>query len=64
MIPPIRNKKKVLNALDVKIMATPQETKIRIAVPLEFITIEQTSGCMLTHNKNRRSKVFVKVTVC
>jgi hypothetical protein len=33
-----------LNALDVQIVAIPQEMKIRIAVPLEFITIEQTSA--------------------
>jgi hypothetical protein len=33
-----------LNALDVQIVAMPQEMKIRIAVPLEFITIEQTSA--------------------
>ena len=33
-----------INALDVQIVAIPQEMKIRIAVPLEFITIEQTSA--------------------
>ena len=36
--------KKALNALDVEIVAIPEEMKIRIAVPLEFITIEQTSA--------------------
>jgi hypothetical protein len=33
-----------LNPLDIQIAAIPQEMKIRIAVPLEFITIEQTSA--------------------
>ena len=40
----LQDKKKALNALDVQIVAIPQEMKIRIAVPLEFITIEQTSA--------------------
>jgi hypothetical protein len=34
-------------------MAIPQEMKIRIVVPLEFITAKQTSGCMFTDNRNR-----------
>ena len=38
----LQDKKKALNALDVEIVAIPQEMKIRIAVPLEFITIERT----------------------
>lgn len=38
----LQDKKKALNALDVQIAAIPGEMKIRIAVPLEFITIEQT----------------------
>jgi hypothetical protein len=53
----LQDKKKALNAFDVQIVAIPGEMKIRIAVPLEFITIEQTSGCMFTHNKNHRAKV-------
>ncbi len=32
------------DALDVQLVATPENMKIRIAVPLEFITIEQTSA--------------------
>jgi sRNA-binding protein len=40
----LQDKKKALNALDVQMVAIPQEMKIRIAVPLEFITIEQTSA--------------------
>jgi len=36
-----------------RIEAVPEKMKIRIAVPLEFITIEQTSVCMFIHNKNR-----------
>jgi len=38
-----------LDALDVKVMATPEKVDIRLAVPLEFITIEQTSGCLPFH---------------
>jgi hypothetical protein len=53
----LQDKKKALNALDVQIVAIPQEMKIRIAVPLEFITIGQTWGCMFTYNKNHRAKV-------
>jgi len=40
----LQDKKKALNALDVEIVAIPQEMKIRIAAPLEFITIAQTSA--------------------
>jgi hypothetical protein len=32
------------DALDVQVEAIPEKMKIRIAVPLEFITIEQTSA--------------------
>jgi hypothetical protein len=34
----------VLNTLDVQIVAMPQEMKIRIVVPLEFITTARTSA--------------------
>ncbi|MCJ7515382.1 MAG: hypothetical protein MUO89_05385 [Dehalococcoidia bacterium] len=40
----LQDKKKALNALDVEIAAIPQEMKIRIVVPLEFITTAQTSA--------------------
>ena len=40
----LQDKRKALNALDVQIVAIPEKMKIRIAVPLEFITIEQTSA--------------------
>jgi len=40
----MQDKKKDLKALDVQIVAIPKEMKTRIAVPLEFITIEQTSA--------------------
>ena len=40
----LQDKKKALNALDVQIVAMPGEMKIRIAVPLEFITTVQTSA--------------------
>jgi len=45
----LQDKKKALNALDVQIVAIPGELKIRIAVPLECTTIEQTSVCMFNH---------------
>jgi hypothetical protein len=38
--------KTAVNALDVQIVAIPGKMKIRIAVPLELFTIEQTSACM------------------
>jgi len=57
----LQDKKKALNALDVQIVAIPGEMKIRIAVPLECTTIEQTSVCMFTHNKNHRSKVTADI---
>ena len=38
---------KALSALDVQIVTIPENMKIRIAVPLEFITIEQTSGSLV-----------------
>jgi len=47
----LQDKKKALNALDFQVIAVPEKMKIRIAVPLEFITIEQTSVCTFTHNK-------------
>jgi len=40
-----------LDAPDVKVMATPEKVDIRLAVPLEFITIEQTSGCLVSRAK-------------
>ena len=45
----LQDTKKALNALDVQIVAIQGEMKIRIAVPLDFITIEQTSACILNH---------------
>jgi hypothetical protein len=39
-----RDKRKALNALDVQVMAVPEKVKIRVALALEFITIEQTSA--------------------
>ena len=38
----IPDKKKTLSALDVQIVAIPEEMKIHIAVPLEFITTART----------------------
>ena len=52
----LQDKKKALNALDVQIVAIPHEMKIRIAVPLEFITIVQTSGCIFTQNSGAKKK--------
>jgi hypothetical protein len=34
----LQDKKKSLNALDVQTVAIPQKMKIRISIPLEFIT--------------------------
>ena len=59
----LSDKKKALNALDVQIAAIPEEMKIRIAVPLEFITIVQTSGCMFTHNKKNKVRVTADLIV-
>jgi hypothetical protein len=58
-----QNKQQALVALHVQIEAIPEKMKIRIAVPLEFITTAQTKVCMLTHNKNHRSKVSVNLPV-
>jgi len=44
--------KKALDALCVQIVAIPGEMKIRIAVPLEFTTIEQTSAYNWAHVKH------------
>jgi hypothetical protein len=40
----LQGKKQALNALDVHVMAVPEKIKIRVAVALEFITIERTSA--------------------
>ena len=47
-----QNKCLVLTILDVQVVATPEKLNVKAIVPLEFITIEQTSVCMLNHNKN------------
>jgi len=53
----LQGEKQALNALDVQIIAVPEKMTIRVAVPTEFITTEQTSVCLFIHNKKRRSKV-------
>lgn len=53
----VQAKKQALNALDVQVIAAPERVKIRVAVPLDFITIERTSGYQLRHAKNRRCRV-------
>ena len=40
----LQDRKNALNALDVQIVAIPEEMKIRIAVHMEFITTAQTSA--------------------
>jgi hypothetical protein len=40
----VNGKRQILNALDVQIVAVPEKIKIRIAVPLEFITTGRTSA--------------------
>jgi len=40
----LQGKKRALNASDVQVMAVPEKVKIRVAVALEFITIERTSA--------------------
>ncbi len=47
-----QNKRLALTILDVQVVATPEKLNVKAIVPLEFITIEQTSVCMLSHNKN------------
>jgi len=39
-----QEKRQVSDALDVQLVTTPEMAKIRIAVPSEFITTEQTSA--------------------
>ena len=45
-------KRQALDALDVQVVATREKMKIRIAVPLELFTIEQTSACNFAHVKH------------
>jgi hypothetical protein len=52
----LQDKKK---ALDVQIVTIQEKKKIRIAVPLEFVTIERTSGYTLCRAKNKRAEVYV-----
>jgi hypothetical protein len=40
----LQSKKRALNALDVQAVAVPGKVSIRVAVALEFITIERTSA--------------------
>lgn len=47
-----QNKRLALTILDVQVVATPEKLNVKAIVSLEFITIEQTSVCMLKHNKN------------
>lgn len=47
-----QNKRLALTILDIQVVATPEKLNVKAIVPLEFITIEQTSVCMLNHNKN------------
>ena len=43
------NKRLALDILQVQVVATPEKLDIKAVVPLEFITIEQTSGCLSSH---------------
>jgi hypothetical protein len=56
-----QDKRQALDAFYVQLIATPEMVKIRIAVLLEFITIEQTSTCMFIHNKYHKPKVSAVV---
>jgi len=47
-----QNKRLALTILDVQVVVTPEKLNVKAIVPLEFITIEQTSVCMLNHHKN------------
>ena len=40
-----------LEALAIKVYATRKSIDIQGIIPVDLVTIEQTSGCMLTHNK-------------
>jgi len=56
----LQEKRMALDALDVKVMATPEKVDIRLAVPLEFITIEQTSGCLVSRAKKTVRSRYLK----
>ena len=48
-------KKLAFDALDIRVYASTNKTEIRGVIPLELAlpTTEQTSGCLLTHNKSK-----------
>ena len=46
-----QSKRLTLTILDVQVVATPEKLNVKAIVPLEFITIERTSVCMLNYNE-------------
>lgn len=52
-------KQLLFDALEMKVFAYRDHTELCGVLP-SYVTIEQTSGSMLSHNKNRRSRIFVK----
>ena len=51
--------KQTVDAVAAQLAAILETMKIRIAVPLEFTTIEQTSVCLFIHNKNHGVKAII-----
>jgi len=54
-----QEKRQDLNALDVQVVATREKMKIRIVVPLELFTIDQTSGCLSGHAYDHYIPFFI-----
>jgi len=45
----LEDKRLALDAFDVRVFATKEKVGIQLSVPLKFITIVQTSGCLPFH---------------
>ena len=45
-------KRLALDILNIQVVATPKTIEVKVSVPLDFITTEQTSGCMSSHAYN------------
>jgi hypothetical protein len=55
-------KRLAFDALDIKAIVTKDRVQVQGVIPMDLVTIEQTSGCMFTHNKNHRTRVFVNLS--
>jgi len=56
----LQERRMALDALDVKVTATSERVDIKLVVPLEFITIEQTSGCLVSRAKQTFKSCHLK----